>query len=134
MNTTGTLYTLIGISMITFAVRRYYTTVRSVFQPAIIYTTVDNNENAKTLARMLIQARLAACVQLKEVNSIYEWKNQIEEDEEIQLTIKFNYQDYERVEKFIKKNHPYDVPQIIAVEAVAGSAEYLDFMREQTKR
>ena len=61
-------------------------------------------ENAKKLAQLLIQTKQAACVQLKEVTSIYEWDGKVEEETEIQLTIKCDLQNFSTLESFIKSN------------------------------
>ena len=124
------IYALLGVSSllcIMYLVRR-----ASSFQPGIVYTTESSMANAKQLAHQLIKSKFAACVQLKEISSIYEWKGKIEEEKEIQLTIKCDLQNYDALESFIKDKHTYDTPQIIMVKAVAGSPEYLDFLKQGT--
>ena len=89
-------------------------------------------ENAKKLAQLLFQTKQAACVQLKEVTSIYEWDGKVEEETEIQLTIKCDLQNFSTLESFIKSKHSYDTPQIIAVYATAISSDYLSFLKTGT--
>ena len=97
-------------------------------------TTCGSEEEGVSLARKLVEARLAACVQLKNIRSIYEWEGKVENDSEVQLVVKMDLAHYDEVETFIKRNHSYDTPQICATAIVAGSSEYLEFMRAQTRR
>ena len=126
---------LAGTSLLVtmFLVRRFSSSSSSsTFRPGILYTTESNTANAKKLARLLIQSKHAACVQLKEVTSIFEWEGKVEEEKEIQLTIKCNLAHFSTLESFIKSKHSYDVPQIIAVDAMAISSDYLSFLTAGT--
>ena len=60
---------------------------RLPFSPGIVYTTVANMEDAKTLAKELLQAKMAACVQMKGVVSAYVWKDEVHEDPEVRLHV-----------------------------------------------
>ena len=79
----------------------------------VIITTESSKTNALRMAKLLIQNKLAACVSIKQIFSIYEWDNDIEETKEFEITIKskLEFQDY--LIEFLKKNSSYDVPQII---------------------
>ena len=122
--------TLLFSSM--FLVQRRF--LSTSFRPGIVYTTESSLANAKKLARALVQTKVAACVQLKEITSIYEWLGEIEEEKEIQLTIKCDLQQYDELEKMILAQHSYDTPQILAVEAVGGSKDYLSFVQSGTTK
>ena len=98
----------------------------------IILTTCPNNEEANTLASKLINKKLAACVQLSSITSYYTWKGDIHTDPEIRLLIKTRARLYESVEQFIKQHHSYEVPQIVQIPIMDGSAEYLDWIDENT--
>ena len=76
-------------------------------------TTESSNANALRMAKLLIQNKLAACVSIKQIFSIYEWDNDVEENKEFELTIKSipEFKDY--LIEFLNKNSTYDVPQII---------------------
>ena len=76
-------------------------------------TTESSNANALRMAKLLIQNGLAACVSIKQIFSIYEWDDNIEETKEFEITIKskLEYKDY--LIEFLNKNSTYDVPQII---------------------
>ncbi|WP_300456427.1 divalent-cation tolerance protein CutA [Desulfobacula sp.] len=98
----------------------------------IVLTTCPNDEEAKTLASKLLEKNLAACVQLSSITSYYNWKGITHADPEIRLVIKTRARRYESVEQFIKKNHSYDVPQIVQIPITDGSDEFLDWMDEAT--
>ena len=79
----------------------------------VIITTESNKTNALRVAKLLIQQKLAACVSIKQIFSIYEWDDDIQETEEFELSIKSKpeYKDY--LIDFLNKISTYDVPQII---------------------
>ena len=79
----------------------------------LLITTESNKKLAKKNAKLLIKNKLAACVSMKEIFSIYEWDNDIEKTKEFEITIKskIEFQDY--LIEFLNKNSTYDVPQII---------------------
>lgn len=101
----------------------------------IVLTTVSGSEEAEMLAHKIIEAKLAACVQiLPPITSIYFWKDTIQKDSEILLLIKTLPEKYEELEKFISENHSYEVPEIIAVSAEKGSADYLKWLENSMSR
>ena len=76
-------------------------------------TTESSNGNALRMAKLLIKNKLAACVSIKEIFSIYEWDDDIEETKEFEITIKSKQEFKNRLIDFVNKNSTYDVPQII---------------------
>lgn len=94
----------------------------------VVLTTVDGGNIAKELARDLVEKRLAACVQIIPIKSVYRWKRHVEEDTEYLCMIKTKKTLYEKVAGEIKKKHPYQVPEIIALPVVSGSREYLEWI------
>lgn len=100
---------------------------------AIILTTCPNEQEAKDLASRIIAQKLAACVQLSNIQSFYTWKGDACIDPEIRLTIKTRKSLYEALEAFIKKHHSYEVPQIIMIPIKDGSDNYLDWIEDNTK-
>ncbi len=85
-----------------------------------VITTVDSRETLERIGRLLLEKRLVACLQiLGPVRSIYRWKGQIEEAEEWIGIMKTRRELYGDVEAEIKALHPYEVPQIEAIEAVS---------------
>lgn len=96
----------------------------------IIFTTVSEKEDAEKLARAVVGEKLAACVQIiPQITSVYFWKDEIQKDSEFLLLIKTFAEKYASLEKFLLANHPYEVPEIVAVEAEKVSTGYLDWMK-----
>ncbi|MEM9599473.1 MAG: divalent-cation tolerance protein CutA [Pseudomonadota bacterium] len=89
-------------------------------------------DEAHRIASALVSERLAACVQLTPITSIYRWDGQIETSPEIRLSVKTVTQQLEAIEARVKAMHSYDVPQITATEIVNASAEYVDWVRDET--
>ena len=98
----------------------------------IILTTTPTQEEADKLADILLENRAAACIQSSAAVSSYRWKGKIERDNEIRLLIKTTDALYPRVEKLIKENHSYEVPQIVKLPITAGLTEYLNWISEET--
>lgn len=97
----------------------------------IVFTTVSNSVEAESLARKIVEARLAACVQvLPALKSFYYWENEIREDSEHLLLIKTLAEKYAELEQFISENHSYDVPEITAVESVRVSGTYSGWLND----
>jgi periplasmic divalent cation tolerance protein len=96
----------------------------------IVYCTVPDTATGERIARHLVEYRLAACVNLMPgVTSIYRWKGQVETATEALLMVKANRPDYPRLESAIRSQHPYELPEIIAVSVTEGLAGYLDWVR-----
>ncbi len=99
----------------------------------IIQSTTANEEEAKKIARHLVEKKLIACCSIiPTVTSIYRWKDEITEDNEVLMIMKTKAELYSKVEKEIKKLHSYEVPEIICIPINAGSKEYLNWIDEQT--
>ena len=95
----------------------------------VILTTVPDRALANTLADGLVREKLAACVQiLPQMTSVYFWEGEVQRDEEHLLLIKTAEEKYSQVEAFIRENHTYDVPEIVAVRADQVSAAYRDWL------
>lgn len=88
---------------------------------------------AKRMAHILVEDGLAACVNLGAPSlSIYSWQGEIEGAEEIPLTIKTTAGRQQAVIEALSRLHPYEVPEIVVVPAIGGSAAYIDWVRRQT--
>ncbi len=97
-----------------------------------VFTTVDSREAAETIARVLVERRLAACVQvLGPLRSTYWWEGAIETAEEWLCLIKTTERAYTGLQEVIRENHPYDVPEILAVPVVAGHSDYIAWLESQ---
>lgn len=100
-------------------------------QYGVILVTAASKSEAETIARSLITSKLAACVTLFPVQSIYTWQNEIEQSEEWQLIIKSHLDRFSELEAKICDLHSYDVPEIIAIPIIAGSHPYLHWISQQ---
>lgn len=96
-----------------------------------VTTTVGSLDDARRLARGLVEARLAACVQLDAIAaSVYRWDSRVCEDAETRLTLKTVPARLEALQAFFAEHHPYDVPQFVALPCGA-SAAYGDWVRAE---
>ena len=96
-----------------------------------VSTTLAKREQAEALARRLVDARLAACVQIVgPIASVYRWKGQVSRDEETLLLIKTRRDLVGPVAALFREAHPYEVPELIATEIVEGAAAYLAWLAE----
>jgi periplasmic divalent cation tolerance protein len=94
-----------------------------------VITATESREEAKIIARHLIDERLAACVQIiGPVESTYRWKNKVETAEEWICLIKTREDLYKKLEKAIVGLHSYETPEIIALPIIKGSADYLQWL------
>lgn len=100
-------------------------------QYGVILVTAASKSEAEKIARSLVSSKLAACVTLFPVQSIYTWQNQIEDAEEWQLMIKSELVHFDALEAKIRELHSYDVPEVIALPIVAGSHPYLTWISQQ---
>jgi periplasmic divalent cation tolerance protein len=98
-----------------------------------ILTTCANREEAEHLARLLVESRLAACVQMTGVTSFYEWDGALNRDDEQLLLIKAPSASYGKIEEFISRNHSYDVPEIVQIPIREGSKAYLKWIDTVTE-
>ncbi len=81
----------------------------------VVVTSLPNLEAAKTLANSLLEARLAACVQIQQgVTSLYRWEGKLCEEQEILLSAKTTNAKWHDISVFIQSTHPYDLPEILA--------------------
>lgn len=99
-----------------------------------VMTTAGSEEEAERISSVLIDRRLAACVQVAgPIASRYRWRGEIEEDREWQCLAKTEAARYPDVEAAIREVHSYDEPEIVATPIVAGSRGYLDWVSESLR-
>ena len=79
----------------------------------VIIATESSKTNAVRMAKLLIKEKIAACVSIKQIFSVYEWDDHIQETKEFEITIKSKLEFKDCLIDFVKKNSTYDVPQII---------------------
>jgi periplasmic divalent cation tolerance protein len=95
----------------------------------VVFSTCSSGEEAKKLARLLIDQRLAACVNvIRAVDSFYRWQGKIQEDVEYLLVIKTSRELLDRLRAEWEKIHSYEIPELIALPIVDGAPNYLNWM------
>jgi periplasmic divalent cation tolerance protein len=100
----------------------------------LVVTTLPDGAAGEKLAKRLIDHAFAACVNISApVTSIYRWDGKLESGREVVLTIKTTAARYAEVEQAIRTDHPYELPEVIAVPITAGSDEYLAWIDACTK-
>jgi periplasmic divalent cation tolerance protein len=98
-----------------------------------VHTTIDSREGAQKIANAIVSKHLAACVQISgPITSTYWWQGKMEQAEEWVCTAKTRSELYNELELAIKEVHTYDVPEILAVTIVAGNADYLNWVTQET--
>ena len=99
----------------------------------VVLCTVPDEATAERLAKGLVEERLAACVNaIPGVKSFYRWQGKVETDTETQLLIKTRSERFDELAAWISANHPYDVPELIAIPADRVSDAYLAWAVDQT--
>lgn len=93
-------------------------------------TTVSDEPQARSLARQLVESRLAACVNQVRVASTYRWKGALEEEPEILLLIKTTRDRQAELQKMLLEAHPYELPEFITVPITGGSESYLQWLQD----
>lgn len=102
-------------------------------EAVVVMTTVPDRETAMRIAKALVDARLAACVNvLSPCRSVYRWQGQVEEADEVPLIIKSHPSNYAALESRLLELHPYDVPEIIALPVSEGLVAYLSWVRDSS--
>src|SRR5258708_39092587 len=95
----------------------------------VVFSTCESQEEAARVARHLVEQRVAACVSiLPGARSIYRWKDQIEDTAEWLLVIKSRRDLLPAIRHEIEKTHSYEVPEVVALQVVGGSENYLAWL------
>jgi periplasmic divalent cation tolerance protein len=103
--------------------------------PVLATISVPGAEAAESIARSLVEKRLAACVQIVDpIRSIYRWQGKIEEETEVLLLLKSRRDLLPSIAGLLDELHPYDVPELIATPIVGGSTAYLSWLQEAVRR
>lgn len=96
---------------------------------SVVLVTAPDGNTAERLGRVLVEERLAACVNVvPAVTSIYRWEGRIETDQETLLMIKTATGGFEALRRRVVELHPYDTPEVLALDVRDGSREYLDWV------
>src|ERR1700719_1144541 len=101
-------------------------------QCRVILVTCGTLREARRIARVVVEARLAACVSvvLNPVESVYRWKGKVESSREYLLIMKSTTRRLSELERMVRRMHSYDVPEFLVLPVVSGSREYLRWLVE----
>jgi periplasmic divalent cation tolerance protein len=101
----------------------------------VVFCTFPDPENAHRTARDAVEQQYAACANLvASVKSIYRWHDRVEQAEETLVLFKTSANRYPDLEAFLVRSHPYEVPEIIALPLSAGSAAYIQWVIDNSRR
>lgn len=101
----------------------------------VVMVTIPDQELGARLGRTLVEERLAACVNVMGgLRSVYRWKGELCDDQEALLVIKTRRELLESLTQRVMALHPYEVPEVLALEAVGGSAQYMEWVLAETAR
>ena len=98
----------------------------------VLLTTASSREEAQNIAHLLIDEKLAACVQLLPIESFYVWEGKTRNEAEVLLLVKTRTALFDKAIARIKAVHSYTVPEIVALPFASGFADYLDWIGEVT--
>jgi periplasmic divalent cation tolerance protein len=102
-------------------------------EPIVVYITASGEEEAVSLARALVEAKLAACANIvSNVRSIYSWQGKIVDDRELLMIVKTQRHLFDKLAAKVREIHSYDVPEIVALPIIEGSPDYLKWLQEST--
>lgn len=101
--------------------------------PWLIVTTVGTAEQARALARAMVERRLAACAQITAIESFYRWQGQVEHEPEFRLLFKTRAECYAELESAIRALHPYQLPAIHAVPVAQAYGPYAEWVAASTQ-
>jgi periplasmic divalent cation tolerance protein len=101
----------------------------------VVWTTIGNATDGQTLASILVNERLAACVNvLAEMESVYRWKGGVESERERQIIIKTTAEQLPALQVRVHELHPYEVPEFVVLPVVGGSEKYLSWIKESATK
>lgn len=100
----------------------------------MVMSTTDTSEEAKSLARAVVEARLAACVQATTITSTYWWDDAVQNADEFLLLFKTTQDRVEALREFLLANHSYDTPEIVEIPIDGGGAGYLEWITASTRK
>ncbi|GDY26719.1 hypothetical protein AHAT_26090 [Agarivorans sp. Toyoura001] len=97
----------------------------------LVLTTFPDQDSAQDFAQQVVEKKLAACVNiLPQLRSVYRWQDKIESSQEVQLQIKTNLRCINPLQCFLRKEHPYDCPEYIALPIEQGASDYLKWLND----
>lgn len=103
-------------------------------QVLVVSCTFPNRETAERISRLAVENRLAACATLlSDAESIYHWQDRIQTARETAVTFKTTHDRFPELQAFVLKEHPYQVPELVAWQVSDGAAAYLAWVEQSTR-
>lgn len=100
----------------------------------LVYCTCPDDETTNQLAEMLVSKQLAACVNIVSgIQSVYAWQGKVQFDDEALLLIKTTSSAYEELQTVLREQHPYELPEIVAVTITTGLPDYLEWINQSVR-
>ena len=100
---------------------------------AVVYSTIGKIQDARRIANILVEEQLVACVNIiPKIESVYKWKDKIENDEEVVIIAKTVDANVKKTIQRIKQLHPYELPDIIVLPIIGGLKDYLNYIANET--
>jgi periplasmic divalent cation tolerance protein len=93
-----------------------------------VFTTAGSLDEARTIARTLVERKLAACAQISEIESFYRWNGAVQNDREFRILVKTTDAMYEAVERSIRQMHSYELPAIFSVPVDKAYVPYAEWI------
>lgn len=103
----------------------------SLEQYGLVLVTASSQSEGEAIAQALLQFKLAACVSLMPIRSLYTWKGEVHNEAEWQLMIKTDLRKFSQIAAKVRELHSYEVPEVIALPIVMGSQPYLNWISDQ---
>ena len=101
----------------------------------VVYITAPNEEEAAKIAKILVEERLAGCVNIiKDIRSIFSWQGKLEDEKEVLMIVKTRLKLFSALASKVKELHSYTVPEVIAMPIVDGSEEYINWLQKATRQ
>jgi len=101
-------------------------------KPIIIVSTYPNKKSITKIANELVQNKIAACVNITKISSIYSWQGKIENASEYLVLFKTTQKNKKSLKEKIKASHPYDIPEIAEINIMSINKSYLKWLVEST--
>lgn len=101
-------------------------------KPTMIISTYPDKKSITTIANELVKNKLAACVNITKISSIYSWQGKIENSSEFIAIFKTTYKNKKALKEKIKETHPYEVPEIAEFNISSINKPYLQWMIDST--
>ena len=98
-----------------------------------LHTTVSNEADAQALAQSALETRLAACVQIEAIQSVYRWQGAVQQEKEWRLWMKTTQAKAADLMAFVQTHHPYEVPAIYTTEVLDATPAYANWVAEETR-